>query len=385
MQIRVHNRIAEIDASQWNAMLSEDYPFLRHEFLQGLEQCQCVCQATGWQPAHIAIYSSENERTLVGAMPCYIKQHSYGEYIFDWAWADAYQRHGLEYYPKLNNAVPFTPATGPRWLVNAKADYEQVSSALIQHALTIVKEKKLSSFHCLFPTARQLKTLQGEGLSGRYSSQFHWHNKAYTSFAHFLDQMSSKKRKNIKRERRRVQEMGVTYRWLSGDQLKPDDAQKMFQFYSLTINAYSAHSYLNADFFDYLVASFASQTLFLFAQYKGQTIAGGLYFKSQNTLYGRYWGALDNFHSVHFETCYYQAIDWCIKNNYRSFEAGAQGQHKLARGLEPSPTYSAHWIRDPHFRKAIESFLQDEQQSVEQHMQILDQHSPFKTTRQSDD
>lgn len=378
MHIVVHQRLAEIDASQWNALLDSNNPFMRHEFLSGLEQCQCVCEETGWHPTHIAVYQDNTQTTLLGAMPCYIKAHSYGEYIFDWSWADAHHRHGIDYYPKLCNAIPFTPATGERWLIRQKEDKQKIFNAIVNQALKLVETRQLSSFHSLFLNKNQFEELGQEGFLQRYSSQFHWQNSGYKSFSGFLDCMNSKKRKNINRERRRVRETGVKYHWLSGDDLNKAAANKMFGFYSRTIAYYGAYPYLNKRFFNYLAKSFSGQTLFLFAQHEEQVIAGGLYFISDHTLYGRYWGALSNFHSVHFETCYYQPIEWCIAHGYQHFEAGAQGQHKLARGLEPHTTYSSHWIRDHRFRDAISNFLRQEQHAVGHYAELLQNHSPFK-------
>lgn len=359
-------------------MLEGGNPFMRHEFLNGLEISGCVSEAHGWQPAHIAVYADTKQQRLLGAMPCYQKNHSYGEYIFDWSWADAYFRHGLDYYPKLSNAVPFTPATGPRWLVDTEADANLIISALLQRALELVEERSLSSFHSLFLTEQQAELCCAQGMSMRHSSQFHWHNRDYPDFDHFLAELSAKKRKNIKRERRRVKESDVHYRWLSGAQLQGDAVAQMHQFYLRTIRYYGAQAYLNRDFFNHLADHLADQTLFLFAYYEDQVIAGGLYFKSDNTLYGRYWGALNNFHSVHFETCYYQAIQWCIEHSYQRFEAGAQGEHKLARGLTPSPTYSAHYMSHPQFQQAIDQFLQQEQHHMEGYQRAMQARSPFK-------
>jgi len=383
MHIVVRHSLSEIDAQQWNALLTCNNPFMRHEFLYGLEMCDCVSQEHGWQAAHIAAYQDPTCTELLGVMPCYIKSHSYGEYIFDWSWADAHHRHGQHYYPKLSNAVPFTPATGERWLVAANADHQAISNALIERAIELVDERELSSFHSLFLPSEQCQQLESQACLIRHSTQFHWRNKGYSSFDDFLALMNSKKRKNIKRERRRVAESGISYRWLSGDELDRSAAHRMYNFYSRTIEYYGAQSYLNRAFFEYLAESFNQHTLFLFADYRdatGQrlTIAGGLYFKSDDTLYGRYWGALQNFHSVHFETCYYQAIDWCINNGYRRFEAGAQGEHKLARGLEPNTTYSAHWIKHPQFRDAIDRFLEHEQAHVGNYAKAMNAHSPFK-------
>ena len=378
MDIVVHHSLADISAAQWNSMLPSDNPFMRHEFLSGLEITQCVSPDSGWQAAHIAIYQDQSRARLIAAMPCYIKSHSYGEYIFDWSWADAHHRHGLEYYPKLSNAVPFTPATGERLLISASHDRPKLETALLSAAIALVEQRGLSSFHSLFTTETQADSLKTLGCLTRHSSQFHWQNKGYQKFDDFLALMSSKKRKNIKRERRRVSESGIRYRWLSGDKLDQAAVDDMYRFYSRTIAYYGAQSYLNKAFFEYIAQHFNQHTLFLFAQLGDQTIAGGLYFKSKDTLYGRYWGALDNFHSVHFETCYYQAIEWCIKNGYQRFEAGAQGEHKLARGLEPSTIHSAHWIAHEGFRQAIDDFLVTEQEHMAKYQAHMQDRSPFK-------
>ena len=403
MHIVVHDSLAGINADQWNALLPSNNPFMRYEFLYGLEISGCVCLERGWESSHVAIYQDDSQQQLLAAMPAYIKTHSYGEYIFDWAWADAHHRHGLDYYPKLSNAVPFTPATGERWLVAQHMDSDLAVQLLIATYMQLVDEKNISSIHCLFTTKDQAQQLSQHDFLTRHSTQFHWQNKDYADFDEFLAGMNSKKRKNIKRERRRVKESGIRYRWLTGSQLDQNAVNQMYAFYKRTVAMYGAQSYLNKPFFNYLADSFNQQTLFLFADYCGpavsdseidgpnestnlaansQVIAGGLYFKSDhpdnNTLYGRYWGALDNFHSVHFETCYYQAIDWCIQNGFQRFEAGAQGEHKLARGLEPSITYSGHWIKNRQFHKAIDEFVQSEQNQVNRYTHALQAHSPFK-------
>ncbi len=382
MHIVVHDQLCEIDTMQWNALVANNNPFLRHEFLHGLEETDCVSKLNGWQPKHIALYANDNS-TLLGAMPCYIKEHSYGEYIFDWSWVNAYHRNWVEYYPKLSNAVPFTPATGPRILIKDSLEPyglspEVIFDALVKRAIALVDEHQLSSFHSLFCTEHQAALMKQNDMLCRSSTQFHWENRDYNTFDDFLDGMSSKKRKNIKRERRRVKETGIQYRWLSGDALDQAATEKMHAFYAQTIAYYGAQSYLNKRFFEWLSTRFSSQTLFLFAEFGDETIAGGLYFKSNNTLYGRYWGALANFHSVHFETCYYQAIDWCIDNNYQRFEAGAQGEHKLARGLEPNTTFSAHYIAHPEFRMAISDFLTSEKSHIDEYQSAMQSHSPFK-------
>ena len=376
MHIEVHAAMQEIDASQWNELLHDNNPFMRHEFLHGLEECGCVSLERGWQAQHIAAYSDASRSTLLGAMPCYIKEHSYGEYIFDWAWADAYHRHGLEYYPKLCNAVPFTPATGPRWLAH-HSNETSISVALLEATLSLVEEKELSSFHSLFLTEQQASQAQLQGLSRRSSNQFHWENRGYTDFDHFLQQLSSKKRKNIKRERRRVREQEVSYRWVTGVDLE-DVIDEFYAYYLGTVRMYGAQAYLNRPFFEHLAAHLPEQTLILLASYGDQSIAGGFYMRSDSALYGRYWGARANFHSVHFETCYYQPIEWCIQHGISRFEAGAQGEHKHARGLEPRQTHSAHWISQAQFRNAIDDFLVTEADHISRYQNALKRHSPFR-------
>lgn len=377
MHIVVHDTMASIDAQQWTALLHDNNPFMRHEFLLGLENCGCVQSDKGWQPSHIAVYSDVTNTRLLGAMPCYIKDHSYGEYIFDWSWAEAYHRHGLNYYPKLSNAVPFTPASGQRWLC-AEQSSSSISAAVLNQARSIVEDQQLSSFHSLFLTSSQAQIAEQSGLSVRQSSQFHWQNRDYQSFDEFLAGMTSKKRKNIKRERRRIEDAGITYQWLTGEALTEQAVSQMTQFYLRTIGYYGAKAYLNEGFFKHLAEHLADQTLILFARLDNKIIAGGLFLRSNNTLYGRYWGAQLNFDSVHFETCYYQPIEWCITHGIERFEAGAQGEHKLARGLEPATTYSAHWIAHPHFRAAIDDFIDQEAQYVLKHQDALNRHSPFK-------
>ena len=377
MHILVHKHIKDIDAGQWNALLGDNNPFMRHEFLLGLEQSACVHADTGWQVCHIAVYCDQAQSTLIGAMPCYLKSHSYGEYIFDWTWADAYYRHGLEYYPKLSNAVPFTPATGKRWLIANSADQSRVLDALLNKVKELAEHYHASSFHSLFLNQQQQHALPERDFLKRVNTQFHWHNQSYTDFDDFLRKMSSKKRKNIKRERRRVHESGVEYQWFTGDKLNQNIMSIMYQFYQHTVRLHGAQGYLNNAFFNYLAQDFGQQTMVLLATFKQQAIAASLFFISNDTLYGRYWGALNHFHSVHFETCYYQAIEWCIEHEYQRFEAGAQGEHKLARGLEPSNTYSAHWIRDSEFKDAIARAIEHETNHIQQYQSVLKQHSPF--------
>lgn len=378
MSIVIHSALAEVNCERWNALLIDDYPFLKYEFLNGLEQTGCTIPAHGWTPQHLVDYAAD-QTTIVAAMPCYAKTHSYGEYIFDWAWADAYFRHGQHYYPKLSTAVPFTPATGPRILVSEPTNVALCTDQLFSRVQRLCEEEGYSSWHALFISELEAKHFaQNPQTLVRHSNQFHWQNQNYASFAEFLTSLTAKKRKNIKRERRRIQEQNIQYTWYSGNDLTPEIMLTMYAFYARTIQMYGAQAYLNRDFFVYLAEHFANNTLVLLARFEQQIIAGGLYFKSNHTLYGRYWGAVHNFHSVHFETCYYQAIEWCIEHGYARFEAGAQGEHKHARGLSPSKTYSAHWLRDPQFHQAVGEFILQEQQHIDAYQRNMANHSPYR-------
>ncbi len=379
MHIVVHNSISELDPAAWNAMLDDGNPFLHHEFLSALESSGCTVSETGWTPTHICAYTDDSDQ-LIGALPCYLKTHSYGEYIFDWAWSNAFHQHGIEYYPKLSNSVPFTPATGSRILTNREdtGQRQTIAEALINKAKSLCTENSYSSFHSLFHAKDESAFFSENGLLARDSSQFHWNNSNYRDFDAFLSKMSSKKRKNIKRERRRVLDSGIDFNWYSGQELDWKIMRLMYEFYQKTTRYYGAQQYLNRQFFEALVEDFSERTMVLIASLDNHSIAGGLYFRGDNTLYGRYWGAANNFHSLHFETCYYQPIQWCIENNYDSFEAGAQGEHKLARGLEPVKTSSSHWIEHPEFRRAIGQFLHSESEHISDYQRVLSNHSPFK-------
>ena len=376
MPIVIHSALAEVTSESWNALIQDDYPFIKHEFLSALETTGCVTPETGWIPSHIVNYADDN-RTILCAMPCYEKSHSYGEYIFDWAWADAYFRHGISYYPKLSTAIPFTPATGQRVL--ASKNTVDPYPTLVDATQFLCHERELSGWHGLFLNSKEIDQFAHDSnYLVRHSNQFHWQNHNYSNFSEFLASLNSKKRKNIKRERRRIVEMDVQYRWLSGEDLTTEVMHTMYRFYQRTIALYGAQSYLNKPFFEFLGSSFNRNTMVLFAYYNDQIIAGGLYFKGDSVLYGRYWGALHNFHSVHFETCYYQAIQWCIEHGYERFEAGAQGEHKLARGLSPSTTYSAHWFVDERFQSAIGEYVTQEQHHVAEYQHKIAKHSPYR-------
>lgn len=379
MAVRVFDRIQDIAPAAWNALSGTDHPFLQHEFLAALEASGSVATDTGWQPQHLTVWETgaDGDR-LSGAVPLYRKQHSYGEYIFDWAWANAYARAGLAYYPKLVAAVPFTPATGARLLVHPRAETLGTRIALIDAALALAQDTGASSLHWLFTRGEEAALLETRGHLRRVTSQFHWHNRDYRDFDDYLAMFAADKRKKIKRERRFVREAGVTLRVVPGSELDESDWRRFFEFYRTTTRKHGAIAYLNLDFFLRLGASMPANIVMIFAYRDDAVVAGALNFQGPDCLYGRYWGALADFHSLHFETCYYRPIEYCIEHGLARFEAGAQGEHKLARGLLPIETYSAHWLQHPQFARAVADFLAREQAGMEYYIDELKQHSPFK-------
>ncbi len=378
MRLSVTQQISKVDPQKWNSLLRDKNPFLSHEFLTSLETTGCVCADTGWEPNHLTLYDDEN--TLLGAMPLYLKHHSWGEYVFDWAWADAYQRAGLEYYPKLLSAVPFTPVTGPKFLIHPDhPDPAMLRDTLARGVLAAARDSRVSSLHILFTTRADNEALGQHGLMLRTGNQFHWGNRCYADFSDYLMSFTSAKRKKIRRERRRVRDAGIQMEVLTGDSLNAQHWDKMYQFYRLTVHNHGAAAYLNRYFFEQLQSEMKDHTILILARHDGRYVGGALNMLGGNTLYGRYWGANHYYEGLHFEACYYQPIEYCIRNNISRFEAGAQGEHKLSRGLLPAPTYSAHWLRDGRFRHAIAEFLQAETEHVERYSDVLQAHTPFRS------
>ena len=367
--------IRDLDPGQWNA-LAGDSPFLRHEFLAALEETGCVGAATSWEPSHLTVTDAAGE--LLGALPLYIKHDSRGEFVFDWGWANAYAQAGLSYYPKLVSAVPFTPATGQRVLVAAQANFSAVAATLLGAARELGAELGASSLHVLFPTDTQRSYLADEGLLTRKSCQFHWHNDDYRSFEDFLARFNSAKRKKARRERRRIAEAGVRFEHLDGDELDSDDWDAVFNFYTHTFLRRGHEPYLTREFFAEVVRTMPESLVVILARFEDQPIATAICFRSSDTLYGRYWGALADFHSLHFETCYYQAIDFAIANGLARVEAGTQGSHKVHRGYEPVETYSGHYIPDESFRDAVEQFCREERREVDWEVEAITELSPYR-------
>jgi predicted N-acyltransferase len=368
LTLRVLDDIGGIDASEWNA-LAGDHPFLKHEFLHALHVSGCAGTATGWTPQYITAW--RNGR-LEGAMPLYLKSHSRGEYVFDWAWADAYYRHGLEYYPKLLSAIPFSPVTGPRMLAADPAVRNRLAAEALDRA------RGLSSLHVLFPEPEQARELEAIGMLIRRGVQFHWQNEGYASFDDFLGRLSHDKRKKIRQERRKMREAGISFRRLTGDDIGAGHWRFFTRCYNDTYRAHHSTPYLNLKFFQALGKALPGHVLLILAEAEGTPIASALNIFSPDALYGRYWGAIRYVPNLHFETCYYQAIEFCIEQGIGVFEGGAQGEHKLARGFTPVETASAHWLRHPAFADAIEKFLDRESAGVERYIDELNERSPFR-------
>nr|WP_124947627.1 GNAT family N-acetyltransferase [Sulfurirhabdus autotrophica] len=373
--IRIIDSLADINPQQWNVLAGEQ-PFLRHEFLFALETTGCVSQQAGWIPRHITLWKNN---VLTGAMPLYVKSHSYGEYVFDWAWADAYQRHGIRYYPKLVNATPFTPVTGQRLLAATESDRLLLLSAALKHAQDI----GASSLHCLFPTQPQAKEMQSLGMMLRSGVQFHWQNNEYADFDGYLANMSHDKRKKIKQERRKVSNSGITFEHLTGNAICDTHWEFFNSCYQTTYRQHRSTPYLNLAFFRQIGATQPENVLLIIASRDGIPIASALNFYNDHTLYGRYWGAIEYAPGLHFETCYYQAIEFCIQHKILTFEGGAQGEHKVARGFLPTPTWSAHWLAHPEFSHAVEEFLERESRGIAQYITELNESSPFKSEKPS--
>ena len=362
MQISFASGTTGIPRAQWDELADPGHPFLSHAFLAALETSGSVGAETGWQPHHLVVRDGARLRAV---MPCYLKTHSYGEYVFDWSWADAYRRHGLSYYPKLLSAVPFTPATGPRLLAGDDHAAESMMPGLRPVLRAELDRLGASSWHVLFPSSRLAQTLERNGLAIRDGVQFHWRNHGYRDFQDFLDRLVSRKRKSIRRERREVESQGLELRVVPGREISSELWDRFYVFYQMTYARRSGHGgYLTRDFFHLLGDTMPERLMMVVARHGGRIVAGALNFVGGNTLFGRYWGCTEEFANLHFETCYYHGIEYCIANGLERFDAGAQGEHKLARGFEPVITHSAHLILDPRFRAAIEDFLAREREAV---------------------
>ncbi len=375
MKIEVLDNLSAVDQQAWNRLVTTNNPFLKHEFLTALETHHCVSKESGWQPQHIVIYTDENQ--LVGAAPLYIKYHSHGEFVFDWSWAEAYQRNRLNYYPKLVSAIPYTPMTGQRLLVSADADATKIGKLLIQATINMALERDYSSCHWLFPTQEQKEFLQQQSLIIRLGYQYHWHNHGYQSFEHYLSHFISRKRKNILKERRQVNQAGVHFQIKHGDEVSPEEWRTFHKFYREIYDRKWGFPSLSLGFFEEIANTIPNQIVLVLAYLDDTCIATALNMRSDDTLYGRHWGCSEQLPGLHFETCYYQGLEYCIQHGLKRFEPGAQGEHKIARGFLPTPTWSAHWVADTQFREAITRYTLAEADDMHKMMQQLESHSPF--------
>jgi len=378
MQTRVIDSITEIDSESWNSLLVDGNPCLRHEFLATLELSGCTGALAGWRPNHLLCFSGDAK--LVGALPLYLKSNSYGEFVFDFSWANAYHQAGLNYYPKLVSAIPFTPITGPRLLATGtQSEIKNIHLTLLAAAKAEARAATLSSLHVLFPDAEQTQLLASSDMLLRKDCQFHWYNKDYQSFDDFLAGFTASKRKKTRRERRRIKEAGIVFEARNGDELSPADWDKIMPLYSHTFLRRGREPYLNQEFFLRLSQTLPAALVVFMGFLDEELVATAICFRSDTTLYGRYWGASRFIDSLHFETCYYQGIEYCIKEGLQFFEPGTQGEHKISRGFVPTETWSAHWLAREDFAQAIDAHLQQERQHIDQYIIVAGEHIPYRS------
>ena len=374
MQIEVVDSLSDIPAAEWDALVASagGNVFLSHAYLHALHTTGCASPRTGWTRRYLI--ARDESGLLQGALPLYLKAHSYGEYVFDWSWADAWQRAGGDYYPKLLAAVPFTPCTGPRVL----ATNDEIGHALMHGAVELAKQLQVSSLHVLFPPDAEAAQWQDAGLMLRQGVQFHWHNHGYRTFDDLLASMTHDKRKRIRQDRRYVQEAGVHWRFSRGAAISAEDWAFFYRCYETTYAAHHSTPYLSAEFFERIGRDMGDAAVLFIGERDSRALCSSLCIASGDTVYGRYWGTLEALRSLHFEACYYQPIEWCIANGFQRFEGGAQGAHKLARGLLPVATHSAHWLADGRFADAVRHFLKRESVGIAHTMEELNESSPFK-------
>ncbi len=380
-EMRLIQSMTDLPAQDWDACANPDperfNPFLAHDFLRALEESGSASADEGWAPCHLV---HDSGGTVEGVMPLYLKGHSYGEYVFDHGWANAYSRAGGRYYPKLQCAVPFTPATGPRLLARPGPGQSEARKALVAGAIAAAKKLQVSSLHITFPHKEDWDLMGEMNLLQRTDQQFHWENRDYDSFDGFLADLASRKRKNLRKEREAALESGIEIEWVTGADLTEAHWDAFFQFYVDTGARKWGQPYLTRSFFSLVSEAMAEHILLIMCKREGRYIAGALNFIGGETLFGRHWGCIEDHRFLHFEACYYQAIDFAIDRGLKRVEAGAQGSHKIARGYVPAPTYSAHWIADPGFRDAVARYLEAERDAVAEDMEALQEYSPFRKT-----
>ena len=371
---RIVNDINTLSPEQWRLLETGNNPFLSYAFLSGLERFDCL-KNQYWQPAHIAI---EEDQQLLGFMPLYIKQDSYGEFVFDWAWADAYHRAGRPYYPKLVSAIPFSPVSGPRLLVRQQEKRDEIQNELVRAAISLLDKNRFSSLHVLFPDEIDFNTLIANSGLKRLTCQYHWFNNDYRDFSDFTDSLSSKKRKNIIKERKKIQNSGIEIERLTGNEIYPEHWNVFYRFYCATFYRKWGEPRFTQDFFQHIGEKLPESTLLILAKQDNEYIAGAFAMSSNDTLYGRHWGCSKDVPFLHFELCYYQTIEHTIESRLKKLDAGVQGEHKLARGFYPVAMPSAHWIRDTDFRHAIKDYLNSETDMLNEHIAMLKEHLPYK-------
>jgi hypothetical protein len=375
LTVRIVEQLAQVPAAQWDACAGVDNPFVSHAFLQALEESGSVTSETGWLPQHLLL--EDDGGKLLGAVPMYLKNHSHGEYVFDHGWASSYEHAGGRYYPKLQAAVPFTPATGPRLLIHPEAGPE-AADYLIAAMVEVAQRCKVSSLHVTFPRRAEWEKLGQGGFLHRLGRQFHWENDGYKSFDDFLEALNSRKRKQIRRERRDAIADGLEIETLNGADLRREHWDAFFRFYMSTSDRKWGSAYLTREFFSLLHDRMADKVVLVMTKKAGRYVAGALNLLGSDTLFGRNWGCIGDWPFLHFELCYYQAIDWAIAHGLKRVEAGAQGRHKIQRGYMPKPTYSAHWIAHTGLRRAVANFVDEERAGIEHDMRRLAEDSPFK-------
>jgi hypothetical protein len=378
--LRLHTdtagHLADIPASEWDALDGAGSPFLSHAFLEALEACGCVGGDSGWEPRYLLLRDGDGR--LMGAVPRYVKAHSWGEFVFDWSWAQSYARAGLAYYPKHVAAVPFTPATGPRLLVRPGPQAGALRSALAEALLQDAARGGVSGTHANFTTHEDQLALEAAGFLRRHDCRFLWRNRGYRDFDDFLDGFRADERKKVRRERRRVAESGIVFRSLAGESIEPALWGEIFGFSERTFLLHGNAHYLNAEFLGKVARRRPGSVLVKLAERSGVPVAAAIFFQGGGTLYGRYWGSAGQEDSLHFEACYYQGIEHCIAQGLDTFDPGTQGEHKLARGFEPTLTQSAHWLAHDGFRHAVDRYLARERAAVAEYLSAAAQHLPFQ-------
>ena len=381
MKIHFIESIKNIDETIWNNLVDSNYPFMQHSFLLSLEESKCVGEGTGWYTFHLVVKEEEKE-DVIALMPLYIKTDSHGEFIFDWSWADAFYRNGLDYYPKLVSAIPFTPASGPRLCVLDESKRTQITSLIKEGLEEISIELGISSAHILLPEKKELTSYVDSGFSTRTSYSFHWFNNNYSDFDDFLKELTSRQRKNLKKERSKIFDQNIHMERIPGEDITEELWESFFKFYQITYLKRGMQAYLNLDFFHKISERLPESLLLVIAKEaktKGH-LAGALNFCDSKNLYGRYWGCLEEYDSLHFESCYYQGIEHCIEMKLDKFDPGVQGEHKIKRGFLPVETFSSHWIKDDRFKKAIDDFLIRERKHILEYNERCKSLLPFKSS-----